>query len=59
MKRAIGTTSGQTVGWYLLISAGLHLVWEFSHMPLYSVWQAGSAREILFNGVVCHEHPSG
>jgi len=53
MKRAIGTSSVRTFGWYLLVSAVLHLVWEFSHMPLYVVWQAGSVREILFNGLHC------
>jgi hypothetical protein len=53
MKHANGPTLRQAAGCYLLSSAVLHLVWEFSHMPLYVVWQTGSARQILFNGFHC------
>ncbi len=48
-----GSQLWRTVAWYLLISATLHLGWEFAHMPLYSIWQFGSVSEILFSGVHC------
>ena len=38
---------------YLAISLPLHLVWEFAHMPLYGVWKAGTAEEIIYNGLHC------
>ena len=40
-------------GFYLVISAMMHLVWEFAHMPLYGVWKTGSSGEIAYNGLHC------
>ena len=38
---------------YLAVSTALHLICEFSHMPLYAVWLNGTQDEILFNGLHC------
>ena len=38
---------------YLAFLALANLGWEFAHMPLYTVWQTGSAAEIAFNGLHC------
>ena len=40
-------------GWYLAMSAPLHVVWEFAHMPLYAVWHTGTPLEIVYNGLHC------
>lgn len=52
------TTSAKT-GWlnalrrYLIAMALGNLVWEFAHMPLYTLWEDGSPREIAFAGFHC------
>src|SRR3954470_2880595 len=33
---------------YLLVSAAGHTAWEIAQLPLYTIWTAGSAREIAF-----------
>ncbi len=33
--------------------AAANLIWEFAHMPLYSLWETGSAGEIIFAAVHC------
>lgn len=38
---------------YLLAVGVLHLLWEFAHMPLYSLWREGAAGEIAFAAVHC------
>ncbi len=38
---------------YLVVSAGLHLVWELVQLPLYTIWRTGTAREIAFAVVHC------
>lgn len=38
---------------YLLLMALGNLVWEFAQMPLYSIWQTGSAAEIVFAAIHC------
>lgn len=38
---------------YLLVTAGANLVWEFAHMPLYTLWREGSVGEIVFAAVHC------
>ena len=38
---------------YLTVSAILHLVWEVSHLPLYTIWSTGSFREIAFAILHC------
>ncbi len=30
-----------------------NLIWEFAHMPLYTLWETGSAGEIIFAAVHC------
>lgn len=38
---------------YLLVTAMLHLIWEFTHMPLYTLWQDGTRSEIIYSGLHC------
>lgn len=38
---------------YFLVTALGHLVWEFAHMPLYTLWNTGTRGEIIFAGVHC------
>ena len=38
---------------YFLASTLGNLIWEFAQLPLYTVWQRGSAREIVFAAVHC------
>ena len=58
------TTSGGRVGFgrsarrgvlirYLLIFTGMNLIWEFAHMPLYTLAATGTRGEIIFSGLHC------
>lgn len=38
---------------YIIFVAAANLVWEFAHMPLYTLWETGSASEIVFAAVHC------
>lgn len=38
---------------YLAVSAAAHLAWEFAHMPLYTLWRDGTARDIVFGALHC------
>ena len=38
---------------YLAWIFALNLVWEFAQMPLYTLWEEGSTREIAFAAVHC------
>lgn len=38
---------------YIAFIAAANLVWEFAHMPLYTLWETGSAGEIVFAAVHC------
>jgi len=38
---------------YIAFIAVANLVWEFAHMPLYTLWETGSAGEIVFAAVHC------
>lgn len=38
---------------YLAAMALGNLVWEFAHMPLYTLWDTGSPSEIVFAAVHC------
>ena len=58
--RAWPLTSGiVTLTWlsylrrYLLFLAAANLLWEALHMPLYTLWQTGTDREILLFGLHC------
>ncbi len=49
-------TAGTWLGFirrYLVMSAFAHLVWEFAHMPLYTLWRDDSALKIFFFGLHC------
>jgi len=38
---------------YIFFAAIFHLLWEFAHLPLYTIWQTGTARELAFAAVHC------
>ena len=38
---------------YMAVIVLLNLVWEFAHMPLYTIWEEGTTEEILFAAVHC------
>ncbi|NND92064.1 MAG: hypothetical protein HKN42_14485 [Granulosicoccus sp.] len=38
---------------YFSVIAGMNLVWEFAHMPLYTLWSTGTAGEIVFAAIHC------
>jgi hypothetical protein len=38
---------------YFVFSAIAHLIWEFAHMPLYTIWLTGTLGEIIFAAVHC------
>lgn len=38
---------------YLVFSAIAHLLWEFAHIPLYTIWLTGAPGEIVFAAVHC------
>ena len=38
---------------YLLWIAAVNLIWEFSHVPLYTIWTEGTVASIVFAVVHC------
>lgn len=42
-----------TLRWYLGVIAVGNLVWEFAHMPLYTIWWTGTWGEIVFAALHC------
>lgn len=38
---------------YFIVMALGNLVWEFAHMPLYTLWETGRPSEIVFAAVHC------
>lgn len=38
---------------YMVVLVLLNLVWEFAHMPLYTIWEDGTTDEILFAAIHC------
>lgn len=38
---------------YIALMALGNLVWEFAHMPLYTLWETGTPREIVFAALHC------
>lgn len=38
---------------YIGFVAAANLVWEFAHLPLYTLWETGSTGEIVFAAVHC------
>lgn len=38
---------------YMVAVALANLVWEFAHMPLYTLWETGSSSEIAFAALHC------
>ena len=38
---------------YIAFAAVAHLLWEFAHLPLYTIWVTGTAGELIFAAVHC------
>ena len=38
---------------YIVFAAVAHLVWEFAHLPLYTIWLTGTAGELAFAAIHC------
>ena len=38
---------------YIVLIALGNLAWEFAHMPLYTLWETGTASEIVFAAIHC------
>lgn len=38
---------------YVMFLGGMNLVWEFAHLPLYTLWNTASSEEIVFAAVHC------
>lgn len=38
---------------YFAFTAIAHLVWEFAHLPLYTIWLTGTPGELVFAAVHC------
>ena len=43
----------RTLRRYMAFVAGANLVWEFAHMPLYTLWETGTRGEIIFAALHC------
>jgi len=39
--------------WYFVFAAIAHLIWEFAHLPLYTIWLTGTSGELVFAAVHC------
>lgn len=38
---------------YFAFTAVAHLIWEFAHLPLYTIWLTGTMGELVFAAVHC------
>ena len=38
---------------YIIFVAGAHLLWEFAHLPFYTIWDTGTPSELVFAAVHC------
>jgi hypothetical protein len=58
-EKSIRAHAGPTNDWlralrrYVAGVALANLVWEFAHMPLYTLWETGTASEITFAALHC------
>ena len=56
---AAPTARSQVPNWldalrrYIAFAAVAHLLWEFGHVPLYTIWLTGTSGEILFAVIHC------
>ena len=48
-----GAISVRALRRYFDVIVPANLVWEFAHMPLYTIWDEGTAGEIVFAAVHC------
>lgn len=56
MTDSLGSRPGpwlSTIRRYFVVMALGSLVWEFAHMPLYTLWETGSPGEIVFAALHC------
>jgi hypothetical protein len=54
--RTVGGTSAAWLAvlrWYVGAIAIGNLLWEFAHLPLYTIWKTGGSGEIAFAAVHC------
>lgn len=51
--RALTTLWLAVIRRYLIAVAAGHLVWEFIHLPLYTIWQTGNLGALLFAATHC------
>ncbi len=51
--QAVATSWFTVVRRYLLAAGVGNLVWEFGQMPLYTLWQSGTRREIILAALHC------
>lgn len=43
----------RTLRRYLVVVAVMNLVWEFAHLPLYTIWESAPVSDIVFAAVHC------
>lgn len=43
----------RTLRRYIVFVAVANLIWEFAHMPLYTLWETGTVGDIVFAAVHC------
>lgn len=59
VSNAAASRAAGSVDWllalrrYMFFVAAANLVWEFAHMPLYTIWETGTVGEIIFAAVHC------
>lgn len=53
VKNSSGSIRVDALRRYVMATLLLNLVWEFAHMPLYTLWDNGTWTEIIFAAVHC------
>ena len=59
MTVAIGIVGPAAADWlralrrYVGFTAAAHLIWEFAHLPLYTIWLTGTAGDLAFAALHC------
>ena len=43
----------RTLRRYIVFVAGANLVWEFAHLPFYTIWETGTPGELAFAALHC------
>lgn len=59
IEQDAGLPDGENVNWlrtlrrYMAFIAGANLVWEFAHLPLYTLWETGTTSDLVFAALHC------